>query len=479
MEIITHLFTTVIEIIGDIFKFFFEAIELIFSKNNKEYKADFASAGILLSRFNYGFCLTGSKSLSRKDSYQNTLVIGGTGVGKTSVVLVPSIFKMRGSFVIHDPSGELYVKSAGYLKQKGYQIKVLNFTNPDKSSGYNPLQRINTTSDIQKVASMLVETALGGKAKDPFWNIQAISLLAMLITILKKQGSEYQNLYNVRQLLNRLGGDPQSVDALFSEFADEILFAEYKSFLSFDEKVISGVIATCKASLQIFSDDAVAKVTSFDNLDFQEFRDIPTALYIQNSVADQKYYSVLTSIFFEQFFSFLLGRFPTQTEQDIFLLIDEASSLNLPTLPLAVANVRKHRSGIMLLVQDFNQLIHNYGKYDADGIKANCFAKMYFTGQSLETSTELEKTLGKYEYKDKEGHKVIRSLMTSDEVRMMNIKRALLICGHHPPIKARLRPYYKNSKFRNYSNILIPETENKGLESVAVLPINLKRNKDE
>lgn len=480
MEIITQIFKTIFEIIEGIFKFFFEAVELVFSSNSKEYKADFASAGILLSRFNHGFCLTGRRSLGCKDSYQNAIVVGGTGVGKSTVVLIPSLFKMRGSFVIHDPSGELYAKSAGYLKQKGYQIKVLNFTNPIKSSGYNPLMRIQTTSDIQKVATLLVDTALGGKAKDPFWNIQAISLLGMLITILKKQGSEYQNLYNVRQLLNRLGGEPESVDVLFSEFADEILFAEYKSFLSYDDKVISGVIATCKASLQIFNDEAVAKVTSFDNIDFLEFRSSPTALYIQNSVADQKYYSVLTSIFFEQFFSFLLGRFPDKKEQDIFLLIDEASSLNLPTLPLAVANVRKHRSGIMLLVQDFNQLVHNYGKYEADGIKANCFAKMYFTGQSLETATELERTLGKFEYKDKEGHKVIRSLMTSDEIRMLDIKRALLICGHHPPIKARLRPFYKNKRFRDYSRIQIPENGESGiLESVIVLPINVKKKTDE
>ncbi|MCX6232935.1 MAG: type IV secretory system conjugative DNA transfer family protein [Bacteroidetes bacterium] len=480
MEIITNIFTTIFAILEGIFKFFSEAVEAIFSNNSKEYKADFASAGILLSRFNYGYCLTGGRSLSRKDSYQNALIVGGTGTGKSSVVLIPSLFKMRGSFVIHDPSGELYAKSAGYLEQKGYQIKVLNFTNPDKSSVYNPLQRIQTTSDVQKVSSILVDTALGGKAKDPFWNIQAISLLSMLISVLKKQGSEYQNLYNVRQLLNRLGGEPQSVDALFSEYADDILFAEYKSFLSYDDKVISGITATCKASLQLFSDDAVARVTSFDNLDFLSFRDTPTALYIQNSVADQKYYSVLTSIFFEQFFSFLLGRFPEKTEQDIFLLIDEASSLNLPTLPLAVANVRKHRSGIMLLVQDFNQLVHNYGKYEADGIKANCFAKMYFTGQSLETSTDLERTLGKYEYKDKEGHKVVRSLMTSNEVRMMDIKRALLICGHHPPIKARLRPYYKYIKFRQYGNMPMPENgDDELLENVKVLPMNIIKKNNE
>jgi len=479
MQILKQILYTLAEIIKGIFKVIYEIFEVIFANDNKEYKASFGFSSSLLSRYNYGFCLTGSKSLSRKDSYQNAIVVGGTGVGKSSVVLIPSLFKMKGSFIIHDPSGELFSKTAGYLKQKGYQIRVLNFTNPEKSSGYNPLQRINTTSDIQKISSMLVKTAMGDNSKDPFWNIQSISLLGMLISIIKKQDGEYQNLYNIRQLLNRLGGNPESVDALFSEYADEVLFAEYKSFLSYDDKVISGITATCKAALQIFSDDAVAKVTSFDNIDFQSFRDTPTALFIQNSVADQKYYSVLTSIFFEQFFSFLLGRFPENQEQDIFLLIDEASSLNLPTLPLAVANVRKHRSGIMLLVQDFNQLIHHYGRHDADGIKANCFAKMYFTGQSLETATELERILGKYEYKDKEGHKVVRSLMSNDEIRMLDINKALLICGHHPPFKVKLNPYYKNLHFNNYSRMPMKDLINDSiLSQISILPLEVKKKED-
>ncbi len=480
MKFITQLFSMIFELLAGILNFIFEGLGIVFSQKKKEYSAEFASQGTILSRFNHGFCLTGTKRLTCKDSFQNALIIGGTGTGKSSVVLFPSIFSMRGSLIIHDPSGELLMKSAGYLKQKGYEIKVLNFANPENSAGYNPLVRAQSSSDIQKIASMLVENALGGKSKDPFWNIQATSLLAMLIDILKKQDDEYQNLFNIRQLLNRLGGNPQSVDNLFSKFADDIIFEEYKSFISYDEKVVSGVIATCKAALQIFNDGAVAKVTSFDNIDFLDFRNKPTALFIQNSVADQRYYSVLTSIFFEQFFSFLLGRFPQKGEKDIFLLIDEASSLNLPTLPLAVANVRKHRSGIMLLVQDFNQLVHHYGKYDADGIKSNCFAKMYFTGTSFETAKELEQTLGKYQFEDGKNRTVVRPLMTNDEIRTMDIKRALLICGHHPPIKAKLRPYYKNRMYLNYSNIPVPEAENSEIpESVAVLPpINKKASED-
>src|ERR1035437_2872660 len=295
MKIIIEIITLIFELLEGIVGLIFEGVEFVFqvAKRKKEYNSTFAPQSTLLSRYNYGFCLTGRRKLSKKDCYQNALVVGGTGTGKTSIVLIPSLYTMRDSLIIHDPSSELFIKSAGYLKQKGFEIKVLNFSNPENSSGYNPLIRAQTSSDIQKVASLLVENGLGGgKTKDPFWNTQAASLLAMLITILKKQDAQFQNLYNVRQLLNSLGGNPESIDALFSEYADDVLFTEYKSFIAYDEKVVSGVIATCKAALQIFNDDYVAKVTSSDNIDFMEFRNKPTALYIQNSVADQKYYSV-------------------------------------------------------------------------------------------------------------------------------------------------------------------------------------------
>lgn len=445
--------------------FFKELVEIIgvaidhFTKKDPAYSAKFISEKNLLSSKHTGFCLTGDKNLSTKNSFQNALIIGGTGVGKSSVVLIPSLFSMQGSFVVHDPSGELFLKTAGYLEEKGYEVKTLNFSKPTFSAGYNPLARANSTTEIQKVASMLVENALGGtEKKDPFWNTQATALIAILIMILKTQSPEYQNLYNVRLLLNAMGGNPKSVDALFARYADEVLFSEYKSFIAYDEKMTSSVIATCKAALQIFADESIAAVTAFDSLDFGMFREKPFVLYIQNSIADQRYYSVLTSIFFEQFFSYVLSRFPEKGEQDIFFLIDEASSLRLPTLSLAVANVRKHNAGIMLLVQDFNQLTKNYGRHDAEAIRSNCFAKMYFTGQSLETTKELEQILGRFEYKDKEGKKQVRSLMTAEEIRIMQIKEAILICGHHAPMRAKLVPYYANTtllRLSQYEPIIV------------------------
>ncbi|MFZ2205513.1 MAG: type IV secretory system conjugative DNA transfer family protein [Minisyncoccia bacterium] len=469
---ITKIFDMIISVIEGTLKTIFEVLESMvssLSSKQNEYKADFASQGTLLSSWNNGFCLTGNKNLSLKHSFQNALIIGGTGAGKSSVVLIPCLFSMKGSFIVHDPSGELYTKSAGYLEQKGYEIKILNFAHPEISSNYNPLSRAKNSTDIQKVASMLVENSLGGGKKDPFWNNLAISLITVLIQILKTQPEEYQNLYNVRNLLNSMGGNPEAVDALFSKNASEKLFYEYKSFLAYDEKVTSGVIATCKASLQIFNDENIGKVTSGDNIPFEEFRNKPTVLYIQNSVADQRYYSTLTSIFFEQLFSYTLSRFPKQDEQNIFFLIDECSSLHLPTLALATANVRKHSAGIMLIIQDFNQIVHHYGKYESDAIRANCFAKLYFTGQSLETAKELEQILGKYEFKDKDERKVVRPLMTNDEIRTMKETRAILVCGHYPPILAKLHPYYKSIRYRKYS--LIPPPTSKSANDIDIVPV--------
>jgi type IV secretion system protein VirD4 len=459
MNIIESIFQLFLQALETLFSFLFEFIEMAITgipKRKKGYNSSFISARNILSTYEHGFCLTGKRNLSIKNSYQNALIIGGTGVGKSSVVLIPSLYTMNSSFIVHDPSGELFTKTGGYLKAKGFEVKVLNFANPSISSGYNPLARAQGSSDIQKISSMLVMNAFGEKSKDPFWNTQASALIAIMISALKNREPEFQNLFNVRHLLNLLGSDPKEVDSIFSKSADEVLFSEYKAFIAYDEKVVSGVISTAKAALQIFSDESVAKVTFVDNINLQEFRTKQTALFIQNSVADQKYYSILTSLFFEQFFSFVLGRFPSENEKDIFLLIDEASSLNLPTLPLAVANVRKHRAGVMLLVQDFSQIIHHYGKYDADAIKSNCFAKMYFTGQSLETTKELETTLGRFEYEDEYGKKVTRPLMTNDEIRTMQSKRALLVCGNYSPIIAHLKPFYKNSEYKKYSLYPVP-----------------------
>lgn len=241
------------------------------------------------------------------------------------------------------------------------------------------------------------------------------------------------------------------VDELFRENASDELYARYEAFMRYDQKIVTSTLATCKGALQVFADPNVAKATAFDTIDFAAFRAKKTALFINNSIADQKFYSALTNVFAEQFFAQVLSRIPEKGEQDIFFLLDECSSLKLPTLPLVAANIRKHRGALMIVVQDYRQLVTTYGKDNAEAIRANCVTKLYFTGQSYDTTRELENILGKTEYEDEDKRKHVRALMTADELRTMPRDRAILLSGNRKPIKVYLRPYYENYKYKKYA----------------------------
>src|SRR5699024_10849215 len=91
-------------------------------------------------------------------------------------------FQMLGSYVFTDPKGELYDKTAGYLRKNGYEIKVLNLVNPANSDGYNPLLHIRSEIDVDVIANTIVK---GQKSEsgsnDPYWDDMAEMLLKALI----------------------------------------------------------------------------------------------------------------------------------------------------------------------------------------------------------------------------------------------------------------------------------------------------------
>lgn len=472
-DILTSIFET-------FFKILVEGLSLIFGGNTKKgYNASFASERTILSRWwKYGFCLTGIKRISEHDSFMNCLVSAPSGAGKTQTVILPSLLSMRGSFVVNDASGENFQATSGPLAAKGHNVMVLNFAKPEISAGYNPIPLANTSSAINKIASLLVRTAnAGGKATDPFWESQAISIIVVLISLLKTQAEQYQNFTNVRHLLNHLGrempeGETNPIDTLFARYANPVLFAEYRAIVSLDSKLLSSIIASAKSALTLFADESVARVTATNTIDFSELRKHPTVLYIQSSIADMKYYSVLISMFMEQFIGYVLSRFPEKGEQNIFLLIDEFSSLRVPVFPSAFANVRKHNCGILAVIQDYNQLVNAYGKADAESIRSNCWAKVQFAGASNESARELSEMLGKMTYTDEDGKKQVRPLLTNDEIRMLRKNRCLLICGANPPVLARSRPAYQSRRYRTYMAVQPPKLKGSVPETVALLPLD-------
>lgn len=453
IRIISSILEFAVTAIIEIVTFIFEGIISLFEKKRKtDYTADFVPANTLLGRGS-GFCLNGKFCLTVIESFKNALILGGSGSGKSSTVLINSALKMaRGnsSLIFNDPSHEIRLLVSGALKQMGFIIKVLNYSDL-KSECFNPLIRCNSISDIQKLASSLIRNSLG-ESKDPFWNKSAESLLSLFLRYLVFHAEpQYRTLYNALHLINIFAGSPEKIDVLIVKTCDEKLLSEYKAFVAYGDKTLMSIVATAKSALALYSDETVAMITSIDTIDFEEFRTKKIALFINNSVPEMHYFGSLSSLFFQQFFNHLLIRLAQKNENNIFFLLDEASSMYLPSLSTTISNIRKYNSGILLIYQDYHQLDNIYGAYEAKNISANCYAKVYLPGQPIETCKTLEVTLGKFEFEDENGAKRTRQLMTADEIRMSD--RAIILIGNKPPIHAKLFPFYENRSLKGLTEI--------------------------
>lgn len=454
----TPLLDLCLEVLEAGFNSFFDVLDALIGKKSHDLNARFVDPGAVLSRRNRGFRLTGKKSLSIKDSFTGAMIVGGTGSGKSSVTLIPSLLSMEGSLVVHDPSGELHTATAGALAERGYLIKTLNLADARHSIGYNPLERARTTSDIGKVADTLVRASLGTSSSNPFWDLQARKLISVLIQITRTLDANHQNLANVKHLLHQMSADPKKVDRLFAQNAGDELLSEYKAFIANDPKVAQSVQATAEAALLLWSDPDVCRVTSYDTLNLESFRTRKVALFLQNRVADIHYYAPLSSLFFDQMFAEFMRELPRPDHEPVFFLLDECASLHIPSLPIVLANVRKHRAGACLVLQDEAQLAQKYGPNDAHSIKSNCISKLYMSGQGLQTARELEQILGRYTYKDAKDLDRTRQLMTADEIRTMERDEAIFLFGNRRPSRVRLTPYYKQRKLEKLTRLPAPST---------------------
>jgi len=428
-------------------------LSLFDSTSNSAYNAEFGKETLLASRFNRGFLISKHRKLTRRKSFENVLLAAPTGAGKSTRLVIKQLFELKKSTVIvSDPSGELYQLTSGYLSRH-YRLLTLNFSRSQESCGYNPLSCIQKKSDINRIADMLVSSSLG-KGSDPYWSLQSSVLIAILIRLVLHMPKEEQHLASVLQVLNYFAADSKTVDIWIARTRDKKLILDYKSMVATPEKTLQNIVSSAKAALSAFDSEDFARVTAFDSIDFDTLRTVPTVIFLRDGIADRAYTQMLNSLFFEQVFGYLLGHLPGKKELDVFFVLEEASSLHIPLLPLFLANARKHRVGTFICCQGPDQLETLYGK-EARSIFNNCITKLILPGvTSINFLKELETLSGKATLTDKNGRDTVRPLITADELRRLGDNRVLIVSGNVPYILGRTAPYWHSwFKYRIRSRI--------------------------
>lgn len=359
------------------------------------------------------------------DSSVNNLIIGTTRSGKGETFVVPSIdiysrAEKKASLIVNDPKGELIAMSKETLEERGYEVLLLNLTDPLNSMSYNPLELIIKAYEEKDFgeAQLLCQTLTYSiyadpSAKDAFWQNTAMSLTNALILALceeyiPKKEKEKITLYNVAKMLSELGKthtvgtkEVYYIDEYFDSLPDNCSARlQYSTAQFAKESTKASIFVSAMNKLSMFTFDKIAKMTSKNSLNFEEIgfgNGKPKAIFMVTPDYDKSIH-VLASIFVRQVY-YVLAKKSTlsvsgKCDREVIFLLDEFG--NMPPIE-GMANIITVCLGrgirFNLIIQAYNQLKTLYGN-DSATIEGNCGNQIYILTNDDETAEKFSKLIG-------------------------------------------------------------------------------------
>ena len=435
------------------------------SKNGEQYQILSNKKGIILADGNY--------LPVNKRGNVNVLVVGGSGSGKSASYSIPNAYQLLGSYIFTDPKGELYDKTAGYLKSNGYEIKVLNLVRPQYSDGYNPLKHITSEIDVDVIANTIVKGQQSeGGGSDPFWEDSAEMLLkALIYYLLAARPEEEQNLASCAELVraaNSNGGNNLLTDLINKLPYDHPARMNYKSIEIAPEKTYSSILSTLQSKLGKFDSKEIAELTSTDTINFEDIGNKKTAVYVISSDTHTAYDFLLT-IFFSQMIQQLYD-FADQNggalKVPTYFILDEFANIGkIPDFDKKISTSRSRKISFSVILQNLDQLEAIYEK-SYETIIGNCDTHLFLGSNSYKTVEYFSKALGEKTIerdsisinRDRKYFKtgqstsdqiMARALMTPDELRRMDNDLCIIFEKGIKPVKANKYYYFKHSKIVN------------------------------
>ena len=394
---------------------------------------------------------------------------------------------MLGSYVFTDPKGELYDKTAGYLKQHGYDIKVLNLVRPSNSDGYNPLMHISSELDVDVIANTVVKGQKTESGQDPYWDDMAEMLLkALIYYLIATRPPEEQNLASCAELVraaNKNGGSNLLTELMNQLPYDHPARMNYKSIEIAPEKTYGSILSSLQSKLGKFDSSEIAELTSTNTINFEEIGSKKTAVYVISSDTHTAYDFLLT-IFFSQMIQQLYdfadrngGKLPMPT----YFILDEFANIGkVPDFDKKISTSRSRKISFSVILQNLDQLEAVYEK-SYETIIGNCDTHVFLGSNSQKTVEYFSKALGEKTIeresvsvnKDKHNWRqgtnvsdqvMARALMTPDELRRMDNDLCIIYEKGIKPIKAEKFYYFQTGMARKLDSCAINHNDVEGIE---------------
>ena len=340
----------------------------------------------------------------------NEIVIGGSGAGKSFRKIKPDIMQMTGSYVVTDPSGELYRDCAKILRENGYKVRVLNLTNINLSNSYNPFVYMVEEQDVLNIADLFMKNSAGEGEKEDFWSGAAQDMLVMIMLYLFKADDEVKSFGRVIRLVNSIQYKNNKIDEtcelgrcmkkhqMNEKNKNDAASINWNGLLGTPQETLGSIAKTLSTRLRLWAVEDVDMLTGDDEMDFDDIGVNKTAIFLIIPAARQTYKAV-ANIFYSQLFERLMYIASLKYNNRLPLLVacelDEFANLGtIPNFSEILAVVRKYNIRLCVVLQGLSQLKAIYEK-TFDSIIGNCSIFTFLGTNDQESKEYVSKKLGK------------------------------------------------------------------------------------
>lgn len=349
-------------------------------------------------------------------SDSHSLIIGSSGSKKTRLFILPSIIslaKAGESMVITDPKAELYERTSGYLKKKGYKVYCINFRDDSVNNAWNPLEaplKFFKRGKFDVSVGLLNDFATisipkDTRGTDPFWDDSARSGFMGLLLILFMLAEDEAEV-NIRSLLrlratvfnNKDDSDFSLKKIIECAGIDSLVTTYLSGLLIAPEKTYSTILSTLDNHLMEFViRPSLTDMLCHDDIRFSDIGQEKTAIFLVMPDEKETYHGLI-SIFIQQCYESLIFEAQKCKKRTLPIrvnfLLDEFSSLpKIKEFPSMIAAARSRNIRFNIVVQSEKQLRSRYSE-EADTIKGNCNNWIYLYSREYPTLVEISNLCG-------------------------------------------------------------------------------------
>ena len=376
--------------------------------------------------------------------------------------------------------GEILRSCGGMLKKNGYNVKVINLLEMNKSDCYNPFAYIREETDIVKLITNLISntTPKGATPSDPFWEkAEGLFLQALFYYVWLEEKPVKRNFETVLKLMGEAEvaeqGKPSRLDVRMKFLEESSALGsnhpavkQYNKCMRGAGDTIRSIIISANSRLAFLENKQVLRMLSKDDMNLSELGigvngdgETKTALFCVIPDSDKSY-------------NFIVGMLYTQVFQELYyqadfncggrlsihvtFMLDEFSNVALPDDYCSLLSTMRSREiSSVIIIQNLAQIKALF-KDTWETIPGNCDTLVYLGGNEQSTHKYISELLGKGtidkkssgETRGRQGSSsrnfdvLGRELYTPDEVRKLDNKKLFIfIRGFDPIIDNKYIPF--------------------------------------